>query len=269
MVKNKIGGYIETLSQDIGLEMVKIPEGSFLMGSSEGELDGTSYERPQHQVHLQPFYLGRYPITQEQWQIVAGYERVTKELDPDPSRFKGDKLPVENVSWEDAEEFCRRLSAKTGKDYRLPSEAQWEYACRAETTTLFHFGNIITTGLANYNGNYSYNDSPKGRYRKQTTAVGSFPANAWGLCDMHGNVWEWCADDWHEDYTDAPSDGSAWLNTTKNDRNKSSKLLRGGSWLIGPWVCRSATRNYGSRGFFSIVVGFRAGCVVSSALLSS
>jgi formylglycine-generating enzyme required for sulfatase activity len=269
MVKNEIGGYIEPLSQDIGLEMVKIPEGSFLMGSSEGELDGTSYERPQHQVHLQPFYLGRYPITQAQWRIVAGYERVAKELNPDPSSFKGNNRPIENVSWEDAKEFCRRLSAKTSKDYHLPSEAQWEYACRARTTTPFHFGNIITTDLANYDGNYSYNDSPKGKYRKQTTAVGSFPANAWGLCDMHGNVWEWCVDDWHEDYTDAPSDGSAWLKTAKNDHNKSSKLLRGGTWDDNPGDCRSATRDFISRDFFNSNVGFRVGCVVPSALLSS
>jgi formylglycine-generating enzyme required for sulfatase activity len=262
-------GYIEPLSQDIGLEMVAIPEGSFLMGSPRSEPESRIRERPQHQVHLQPFYLGRYPITQEQWRIVAGYERVTRELKPDPSRFKGDKLPVENVSWEDAEEFCQRLSAKTGKDYRLPSEAQWEYACRAETTTPFNFGNIITTDLANYDGNYSYNDSPKGKYREQTTEVGSFPANAWGLCDMHGNVREWCADDWHEDYTDAPSDGSAWLKTAKNDQNKPNKLLRGGSWLFDPGFCRSASRYDISRDFFSYDVGFRVGCVVPSALLSS
>ncbi len=223
-------GYTESLSQDIGLEMVAIPEGSFLMGSPKGEPESDNSERPQHEVRLQPFYLGRYPITQAQWRIVAGYERVARELDLEPSRFKRDNRPVENIRWQDAEEFCRRLSAKTGKDYRLPSEAQWEYTCRAGTTTPFHFGKIITTDLANYNGNYSYNDSPKGKYREQTTEVGSFLANAWGLCDMHGNVWEWCADDWHGDYTGAPSDGSAWLENDKSDQNKADKLLRGGSW---------------------------------------
>jgi formylglycine-generating enzyme required for sulfatase activity len=179
-------GYIEPLSQDIGLEMVAIPEGSFLMGVPENEeeivlltgiadaikvihiseAESLSNERPQHQVSLQPFYLGRYTVTQEQWRIVAGYERVARDLNPDPSRFKGDKLPVERVSWEDSQEFCQRLSVKTGKDYCLPSEAQWEYACRAGTTTPFHFGKTITTDLANYNGNSSYNDSPKGQYRE-------------------------------------------------------------------------------------------------------
>jgi formylglycine-generating enzyme required for sulfatase activity len=227
------------------------------------------WERPQHEVHLQPFYLGRYPITQAQWRIVAGYERVTRELNPDPSYFKGNNRPVENVSWEDTEEFCQRLAAKIGKDYCLPSEAQWEYACRAATTTPFHFGKIITTDLANYYGNYSYNDSPKGKFRQQTTEVGSFPANAWGLCDMHGNVWEWCADDWQEDYTGAPSDGSAWLKTAKNDQNKSNKLLRGGAWLNLPGLCRSATRSDLSRDNFNFSVGFRVGCVMPSALLSS
>jgi formylglycine-generating enzyme required for sulfatase activity len=227
------------------------------------------WERPQHEVHLQPFYLGRYPITQAQWRIVAGYERVTRELNPDPSYFKGNNRPVENVSWEDTEEFCQRLAAKIGKDYCLPSEAQWEYACRAATTTPFHFGKIITTDLANYYGNYSYNDSPKGKFRQQTTEVGSFPANAWGLCDMHGNVWEWCADDWQEDYTGAPSDGSAWLKTAKNDQNKSNKLLRGGSWYFLPGLCRSATRSDLSRDNFNFSVGFRVGCVMPSALLSS
>jgi formylglycine-generating enzyme required for sulfatase activity len=177
---------------------------------------------------------------------------------------------VENIRWQDAEEFCRRLSAKTGKDYRLPSEAQWEYTCRAGTTTPFHFGKIITTDLANYNGNYSYNDSPKGKYREQTTEVGSFLANAWGLCDMHGNVWEWCADDWHGDYTGAPSDGSAWLENDKSDQNKADKLLRGGSWNYGSRNCRSASRNLNTRGnAFDYVVGFRVCCVVPSALVRS
>ena len=262
-------GYIEPMSQDIGLEMVAIPEGSFLMGSPISEPQSYDSERPQHEVRLQPFYLGRYPITQAQWSIVVGYERVARKLYLEPSRFKGDNRPVENIRWQDAEEFCQRLSAKTGKDYRLPSEAQWEYACRAGTTTPFHFGKIITTDLANYDGNYSYNDSPKGKYREQTTEVGSFPANAWGLCDIHGNVWEWCADGWHENYTGAPSDGSAWLKNAKNSQNKPNKLLRGGSWVINPGYCRSASRNSITREYFSGNVGFRVCCVVPSALLSS
>jgi hypothetical protein len=171
---------------------------------------------------------------------------------------------VENVSWKDAQEFCQRLSVQTGKDYNLPSEARWEYACRAGTTTPFHFGEIITTDLANYNCDYSYNNSPEGRYRRQTTEVGNFPANAWGLCDMHGNVWEWCEDDWHSDYTHAPSDGSAWL---KNDQNWANNLLRGGSWVNNPRYCRSASRDGNTRDIK--YVGFRVCCVVPSTLLSS
>ena len=239
------------------------------MGAPETEPESQNSERPQHRVQVAPFFMGRYPVTQEQWRVVAGYKQVSRELKSEPSRFKGDKLPVENVSWEDAEEFCQRLSVKTGKNYHLPSEAQWEYACRAKTTTPFHFGEIITTDLANYNGGYSYNNSPKGNYRQQTTEVGSFPANAWGLHDMHGNVWEWCADDWHEDYTEAPSDGSPWPKNAKNDVNKSYKLLRGGSWNLNPRYCRSASRVNFSRDNFNDVVGFRVCCVVPRILLSS
>ncbi len=134
-----------------------------------------------------------------------------KGLAPDPSRFKGDNRPVDQVSWADAQEFCKRLSVKTGKDYCLPSEAEWEYACRAGTTTPFHFGETITTELANYDGNSTYNNGPKGEYREETTDVGLFPANDWGLYDMHGSLWEWCEDDYHSDYNGAPDDGSAWV----------------------------------------------------------
>ncbi|HIK33044.1 MAG TPA: formylglycine-generating enzyme family protein [Oscillatoriales cyanobacterium M59_W2019_021] len=151
-------GYTERLSsatrEDIGLEMITIPGGSFAMGAPESEPENGNRERPQHQVTLAPFYLGRYPVTQAQWRVVAGYDAIDRELNPDPSNFKGDDRPVENVSWDDAREFCQRLSAKTGKDYRLPSEAQWEYACRAGTETPFHFGDTLSTELANYDGNY-------------------------------------------------------------------------------------------------------------------
>jgi formylglycine-generating enzyme required for sulfatase activity len=123
------------------------------------------------------------------------------------------------------------LSKATGREYRLPSEAEWEYACRAGTTTPFHFGETITTDLANYNGNYTYGSGSKGQYRKQTTDVGSFPANAFGLHDMHGNVWEWCQDTWHENYNGAPTDGSAWVD---ENANQNRMILRGGSWYNNP-----------------------------------
>jgi formylglycine-generating enzyme required for sulfatase activity len=258
-------GYTESLSgETVGLDMIAIPGGSFLMGVPDDEPDGQSYEKPQHEVTIEPFYLGRYPITQAQWQVVAGYEPVKKELNHDPSRFKGDNLPVESISWEDAQEFCQRLSVKTGKTYRLPSEAEWEYACRAGTITPFHFGETISPELANYDGSETYNNGPKGKNRSKTTMVGIFPANDWGLHDMHGNVWEWCEDDWHSGYEGAPTDGNAW---TELDRLNTSKLVRGGSWFNDPVGCHSASRDD-----YHVIfndVGFRVVCEPPRILLSS
>jgi len=263
-------GYTELLrsetGEDIGLDMISIPGGKFRMGAPKSEPKSSGKERPQHEVTLQPFYLGRYAITQAQWRMVAGYDRINRDLNPDPSQFKGDNLPVERVRWEDTQEFCQRLSAKTSKDYHLPSEAQWEYACRAGTETPFHFGERITTELANYNGDYTYNGSPKGEYRAKTIEVGSFPANDWGLHDMHGNVWERCEDDYHGSYDRAPNDGSAWVDS---DRTKTSRLLRGGSWFINPGHCRSAGRNDFSRDNSFSYVGFRVCCVPPRLLLGT
>ncbi|MDE5099131.1 MAG: formylglycine-generating enzyme family protein, partial [Trichodesmium sp. St16_bin4-tuft] len=150
--------------------------------------------------------------------------------------------PVEQVNWNQAVEFCKRLSKLTGRKYRLPSEAEWEYACRAGTSTPFYFGETITPELANYHGNYTYGKGPKGENRGQTTPVGKFPPNAFGLYDMHGNVYEWCADDWYDNYVGAPRDGSAWINSNKNSNTKSRKVVRGGSWDFYPRRCRSANR---------------------------
>jgi formylglycine-generating enzyme required for sulfatase activity len=249
----------DAAGEEVGLDMMAIPGGSFMMGAPKGEVSSSDRERPQHQVTLAPFYLGQYPVTQAQWRVVAGYPTIDCPLNPDPSRFKGNDRPVEQVSWEEAQEFCRRLSVQTGQDYRLSSEAQWEYACRSGTTTPFCFGEIITTELANYDGNYTYNKGPKGEYRKQTTAIGAFPASDWGLYDMHGNVWEWCEDDWHPNYEGAPVDGSAWV---ESDRNNARKLLRGGSWGSTPDYCRSAVRDYNSRDLRSSNVGFRVSFVL-------
>jgi formylglycine-generating enzyme required for sulfatase activity len=191
--------------------MALIPAGAFLMGSTEHEPHRSKTEGTQHEVTLAAFWMAKTPITQAQWRDVASWPRVERALVSDPSRFKGDNRPVEQVSWHDAMEFCHRLSQRTGKNYTLPSEAQWEYACRAGTTTPFHFGPTISTEEANYDGNYIYGQGSKGIYRQQTTAVASFPANDWGLHDMHGNVWEWCFDEWHDSYEGAPTDGSAWM----------------------------------------------------------
>jgi len=193
------------------IPLVNIPAGSFLMGSPEDEPGRSKAEGPQREVALAAFWMAQTPITQAQWRKVASLPKINLDLNPDPSCFKGDTRPVEQVSWLDAMEFCHRLSQHTGKNYTLPSESQWEYACRAGTTTPFHFGATLTPDLANYDGNYVYGNGPKGNYRKQTTDVASFPANAWGLHDMHGNVWEWCRDTWHNSYEGAPTDGSAWM----------------------------------------------------------
>jgi formylglycine-generating enzyme required for sulfatase activity len=206
---------------------------------------------------VQPFLLGKYPVTQAQWQAVAALPQVYQELKPNPSRFKGANRPVERVSWHDAVEFCNRLSNHTQRPYRLPSEAEWEYACRAGTTTQFHFGETITTDLANYNGNHTYGDGVKGIRKGETTEVGSFKiANEFGLYDMHGNVWEWCQDDWHNNYEDAPTDGSAWI----SNKAKIHKLLRGGSWFNDSDYCRSASRNAYILDVNYLHIGFRVVC---------
>lgn len=267
------------------LPMVRIPAGSFWMGSPEGEEGRSEREGPQDEVKLGEFLMGRTPITQAQWRAVAQWEplageRWERELEPEPSLFRPgakaseleptfgarfallegelttDQRPVEQVSWLDAMEFCSRLSQRTGRTYTLPSEAQWEYACRAGTTTPFAFGETITPELANYDGNDTYSEGRKGEFREQTTPVGMFPANAWGLQDMHGNVWEWCLDHWHESYEGAPEDGNAWLSEGEERR-----LLRGGSWDFNPRYCRSAIRDVIEPGYADFFIGFRVVCL--------
>jgi formylglycine-generating enzyme required for sulfatase activity len=244
------------LSKAIPLQMLLIPTGSFTMGSPDDEPERQESEGPQHEVTVPPFFLGRYPITQAQWRAVASLSQVNRKLNPEPSHFKGDNYPVEQVSWYEAVEFCDRLFAHTGRPYRLPSESEWEYACRAGTTTPFHFGKTLTTDVANYNGNYSYADGFRGEYREGTTSVEHFGiANAFGLCDMHGNVYEWCQDH-YSIYDQTPIDGSAWI--TKN--NKASRVLRGGSWINFPRHCRSCKRDDFTPDFSFNYLGFRVSC---------
>ena len=241
---------IENLGNDVRLEIVYIPEGSFIMGSPIEKAARNSCEGPQHKVTLQPFYMSKYPITQEQYEVIMGNN---------PSRFIGEKRPVEKVSWQDATKFCQRLSRKMGRDYRLPRESQWEYACRAGTTTPFNFGKTITPELVNYNGKYPYGNAPKGKYRQQTTDVGIFPPNAFGLYDMYGNVWEWCAEEWDDNYDGASRDGNVRLN-----RSQELPLLRGGSWFSSSNACRSTYRlNIGRRDIHSFNIGFRVVCSVA------
>jgi formylglycine-generating enzyme required for sulfatase activity len=198
--------------------------------------------------------VGKVEVTQAQWRAVASLPKVSRDWDPDPSKFKGDNLPVEQVSWEDAMEFCARLSQATGRTYRLPSEAEWEYACRAGTTTPFAFGETITPELVNYDGNYPYASAAKGRYKQRTTPAGSigYP-NAFGLYDILGNVWEWCLDYWHGGYGGASTDGSAW----QSFGDPSLRVLRGGSWLHAARVCRSAFRTEATPDIRDDSFGFR------------
>ncbi len=275
----------------IPLDLVYIQGGKFIMGTEDKEIERLTkkfgrdyfrYESPQHEVTVQPFYLSKYPITQRQWKAIALRTdlKVKEDLEPEPSYHKNNpqffsfpatrgKLdfpyygenptyldrPVEYVNWFQAKEFCDRLSRLTGKEYRLPTEAEWEYACRAGTKTPFYFGETITSDLANYDGKNIYADEPKGVYRDETTPVGMFPPNAFGLYDMHGNVWEWCEDDWHENYNDAPNDGIAWKTEDIN-----YIVLRGGSFGVNPSSCRSACRGPIAR--VNIDFGFRVACVL-------
>ena len=237
--------FIEDLGNGVTLEMAAIPGGTFMMGSPENEAGRSDNESPQHQVTVPSFFMGKYPVTQAQYQAIMG---------TNPSRFKGSNRPVDKVHWYNAVAFCEKLSQRTGKNYTLPSEAQWEYACRAGTTTPFYFGESITPDLVNYDGNYPYGYAPQGEYRIQTTDVGFFPPNAFGLYDMHGNVWEWCFDDWVDSYNNAPTNGSA-VTISIN-----AKLLRGGSWFITSGYCRSARRYYNDAGFIYYSYGFRVVC---------
>ena len=239
------------------LTLMLIPAGTFLMGAPEDEPESGDNERPQRQVSVESFLMGRYPVTQAQWRAVAGLPRQERDLEPDPSSFDGDNRPVENVDWDDAQEFCRRLSVETKKKFRLPSEAEWEYACRAGTETPFHFGPMLTAEVANFRATETYNGSPKGEWRQETTEVGQFPANRWGLHDMHGNVWEWCEDDYGS-YAEAPTDGSARV---KSDRSETGRVLRGGSWPFDPRNCRSAYRSFNfRRDSRPNYIGFRVCC---------
>jgi formylglycine-generating enzyme required for sulfatase activity len=237
----------------VALEMVEIPGGTFLRGSPETETDRLDRERPQHQVTVSPFYMGKYAVTQAQWRAVASLPQVKMDLNPAPSHFKGDSLPVEQVSWEDAMEFCERLSKATRKPYRLPTEAEWEYACRAGTTTPFAFGETIKSELVNYDGNHPYAYALKGKFRERTIPVGNLGvANGFGLYDMHGNVWEWCLDWYGENYySQSPSADPRGPNIG------SARVRRGGGWNNYAKYCRSASRGRDTPSYRYYHLGFR------------
>jgi formylglycine-generating enzyme required for sulfatase activity/DNA-directed RNA polymerase subunit E'/Rpb7/DNA-binding transcriptional regulator YdaS (Cro superfamily) len=267
--------FAEELAPGVDLEMVEIPGGKFLMGTSDEdseqvreeykrvgwEADWIKNEMPQHEVTVSPFYIGKLAVTQRQWRIVAGWEKAGRDLKPDPSHFKdrkdSDDRPVEQVSWDDAVEFCAKLSQKTGKRYRLPTEAEWEYACRARTTTPFAFGETITHQIVNYSSEYPYAGAKKAKPRNETVPAGSLGvANGFGLYDMHGNVWEWCSD-WYGDYPGEPQTDPS------GPESGTWRVLRGGSWALQSHICRSAFRDLNEAANIYYTVGFRV--VVSAA----
>jgi formylglycine-generating enzyme len=230
-----------TRTNALGMEFAWCPPGTFLMGSPPSEPERSDDEN-QHRVTLtKGFWLGVTPVTQAQWQAVMG---------SNPSNFQGQDRPVEQVSWDDCQEFCKKLAERDGRRYRLPTEAEWEYACRAGTTTPFHFGATLSTDQANYDGNYTYGKGKKGKYRKETAPVGSFSPNAWGLCDMHGNVWEWCQD-WYAPYPQSD------IRDPQGSKSGDARVVRGGSWVDLPWWCRAAYRRRGAPGFRFYYLGCR------------
>lgn len=235
--------FVENISENVSLEMVYIPSGTFMMGSSD---EG---ETPAHSVAVSAFHIGKFEITQRQWKAVMQHNL---------SAHKGKELPVENVSWLDANEFCNRLSRLTGRQYRLPGEAEWEYACRAGTTTRYSFGDEITTQVANY-WDIENVDRQEDPIILRTTTVGSFYPNDFGLYDMHGNVYELCQDTLRWDYTNAPTDGSAWLHSEKPEL----VVIRGGSCDYYADNCRSAYRTDTMPDYRYSGTGFRVACSVN------
>jgi formylglycine-generating enzyme required for sulfatase activity len=250
-----------------GPELVLLPTGRFQMGSPEHErkiaMEAGSQkgwlarELPQHWVGIEkPVAMGRYPVTVGEWRTfvrATGWTQSGEVNWEAPGFPQTDAHPVVGVNWYDALDYLRWLSEATGRHYRLPSEAEWEYACRAGTKTAFSFGDTISTGQANYDGNFTYNGGARGEYRRGTTPGGMFPPNPWGLYDMHGNVWEWVQDVVHDNYEGAPLDGSAW----EEGGDQARRILRGGSWLYNPRYLRSALRNGFSSALSNDIVGFR------------
>ena len=245
----------------VSLEMVYVPAGNFAMGGIPHSGNQPAYQlvQPIHLVTLESFFIGKYHVTQKQYLALMG---------TNPAYFKGnDRHPVEEVSWQDAMEFCRRLSELTNKNFTLPSESQWEYACRAGTDTNFYFGREINSELVNFD-NLTNDKYARGRSICRTTPVGIYPPNSWCLYDMHGNVRDWCLDTYHHGYIGAPSDGSAWLEVDRNDYNNRDSWnyhsFRGGSWNDTGEMCASYQRGFIANNSHTRQNGFRVCMVLNS-----
>jgi formylglycine-generating enzyme required for sulfatase activity len=253
----------KVITNSIGMKLKLIPAGSFMMGSPKDEKDRREDEGPQHRVRItKPFYLGVYTVTQKQYKEVRGenpswFSKEGGGRNRVKDEGSTDDFPVENVSWHDAKKFCAKLSArakekKAGRVYRLPTEAEWEYACRAGTTTPFHFGKSASSRQANFYGYAPYGGAARGPNLERTCKVGSYKPNAWGLYDMHGNVWQWCADWYEEDYY-KKSDKE----DPKGPKGRGARVLRGGAWDHYGRICRAALRNWGPPVVRQNGVGFR------------
>ena len=242
----------EDLGNGVLLTMIQIPPGTFMMGSPDLEEGQENSEQPQHPVNVSTFYLGQTQITQAQWTAIF------------PERHgnfgSNSQAPIDSISWLDAIEFCDQLSTKTGREYRLPTESEWEYACRATTTNPFAYGDTISPSIVNYDGLRPYGRIVKGTCRDKSTPVATFPPNLFGLYDMHGNLWEWCLDEWFANYDDAPKDGIARGDLVTRDENK-QRVVRGGSWFSSGKICRSASRTSLPASYRHNHYGFRVVCM--------
>jgi len=242
-------------SKSTGMQLTLIPAGTFVMGSPVTESGRGWSEGPQHTVQIsRPFYIGVYEVTQAEYEGVMGRNPSQFTKNGEGGRavdgLETSRFPVEEVSWNDAREFCGKLSVLEGATYRLPTEAEWEYACRGKTTTPFHFGSSLNGDKANVNGNYPYGTTTKGPSLGRTTMVGAYPKNPFGLFDMHGNVWEWC-EDWYDEYSQATSKDPQGPSTGK------FRVIRGGGWDIEPVNCRATDRNEDPQTYLYISIGFR------------
>ena len=243
--------YSEILGPNNRIEMVQIDPGVFLMGSAANEPYHEPEEGPQHRVQVGGIFISRFEITQQQWKAVASLPQISVELPLEPSAFRGSDRPVESITWVQAKEFCARLSAKTGRLYRLPTEAEWEFACRAGTQTPFCFGETINSALANYQATKPFAHEGKGQYRQETIPVGRLnAANYFGLLDVHGNVAEWCEDRF------GPY-GKEFIVDPTGAKTGQDRVVRGGSWKSYPWQCRSASRVGFHKDYRRNDIGFR------------